>query len=325
MINIKNLEVQLGAFKINNINLTIKKGEYFGILGPTGSGKTVLLNCIAGLNNKQIKKGEIWINNKKVTKLPPEERKIGYVPQNPTLFPFLNVQENIAFGLKLKNKSEEIKEKVLSMAKLLRISHLLQRMPNTLSGGESQRVALARALVIEPKLLLLDEPFSALDPSIKQKLWLELKNIINKLGVTTLHVTHDFEEAFILSDRIAVLCKGNILQVGNREDIFYRPNNKTLAKFIGTRNIFEAKVISIRRELKELQLYWNGFNIIAPIPYNYGYKSLLYGEKVGFCIRPEHVIIIRKDRPIRENLRENLFSGNIVTEIPRGSIYTLFF
>ena len=163
MIEIKNLSLHLGNFSLSNTSLAVDDGEYFVVLGPTGAGKTVLIECLAGLHG--IRRGEIWIDRKNVTSLPPEERKIGYVPQDYALFPFLNVAENITFGLRAKNtqKNKTVKEKLETMAHLVGISHLLNRDVRTLSAGEKQRAALARALATSPKVLLLDEPLSSLD------------------------------------------------------------------------------------------------------------------------------------------------------------------
>lgn len=318
MIRIEDLSAEVGEFSLHEINLKIYEREYLGILGPTGSGKTVLLECIAGLH--QLRDGEIWINGKNMTMSTPEEREVGYVPQDQALFPHLDVRGNIAFGVGLRGYlRRDIEAKIDEITGLLGISHILHRPVQTLSGGEMQRVALARALVIEPKLLLLDEPLAALDPKIKQKLWIELKKIHEQLGVTIVHVTHDFEEAFTLSDRIAVINEGKIEQVGSREEVFYKPRNRVVARFVGTKNIFDGRVVASSQEEDELHISWRDHIIIAP------YYPYPIDEKVSFCIRPEQVMIVSPSHIPRERTHENAMKGKIMDEVPRGIMHTLFF
>jgi ABC-type Fe3+/spermidine/putrescine transport system ATPase subunit len=242
MMEIKDLSINLGDFSLSDVNLTIGEGEYFVILGPTGAGKTVLLEGIAGL--RPLKKGEIWVSGNNVTALPPEGRNMGYVPQDYVLFPYLNVAENLAFGLKQKRYSkDEMSERMKSLADLLDLSHLLNRDTLTLSGGEKQRVALARALSTEPRTLLLDEPLIALDPGLKHKLWWELKKLQISLKVTLIHVTHDFEEALVLADRIVVLNNGKIAQVDIPEKVFRKPRSRFVAEFLEVENIYKGRIV----------------------------------------------------------------------------------
>ncbi len=239
MIEIKDLAIDLGEFHLRDINLSIEKGEYFIILGPTGAGKTVLMEAIAGLH--RIKHGQIFVNGDEVTRLAPEERKIGYVPQDYVLFPFMNVYQNIAFGLKeAKYKRKEIDRRVSALTGLMAINHLLTRDTRSLSGGEKQRVAIARALALSPKILLLDEPLGSLDLQTAKYLRLELKRIHNELGVTTIHITHDQTEAEEIGDRIGVLNSGVIEQVGLPDEVFFYPGNKVVSDFIGSPNILEC-------------------------------------------------------------------------------------
>ena len=239
MIKIKDLSIDLGEFHLKDINLSIYDREYFVILGPTGAGKTILLECIAGL--QRIKQGEIWVDKNEITHLTPEERNIGYVPQDYVLFPFLKVADNIAFGLKqAKYSKNEIQERVKTLANLMAIVHLLNRDTRSLSGGEKQRVALARALAPSPKILLLDEPLGALDLQTAKYLRLELRRIHNELGVTTIHITHDQTEAEEIADRIGVLNIGRLEQVGEPDEVFFYPETETVTDFIGSPNILQC-------------------------------------------------------------------------------------
>lgn len=240
MIEIKNLTLKFGDFSLKEINLSIKDGEYFVILGPTGAGKTVLIEYIAGLHRRVIK-GEIWIDGRNVTRMAPEEREVGYVPQDYVLFPFLNVTDNIAFGLKAKRFSKaDTAKRIESLADLLGISHLLNRDVHFLSGGEKQRVAIARALAPAPRILLLDEPMGALDLQTSKYLQMELQRIHNELKITTLHITHNQTEAEEIADRIAILTNGRLEQVGKPEEVFFYPASEAVSGFIGTPNILEC-------------------------------------------------------------------------------------
>jgi len=318
MIKINGLTIHLEGFSLTNIDLDIKDGEYFGILGPTGSGKTVILECIAGLHYPA--EGKIWINNQDVTRFTPEEREVAYVPQDHALFPHLNVRGNIAFGLKLRGYSEsDINTEITEIAELLDITHLIDRDIQKLSGGERQRVALSRALVMHPKLLLLDEPLAALDPKIKQRIWKEMKKIHEKLKVTIVHVSHDFEETYTLSDRIAVINEGKIEQVADREEIFNNPSNRIVARFVGTKNIFDGKIIESDQKKDRLGITWRGHSLETK------YHPFSNGDKVTFCIRPEQVMIVSPRHMPKEKVYENTLRGRIVDEIPSGIMIALFF
>ena len=239
MIKIRNLSFQLDQFSLKDVNLAIEDREYFVILGPTGAGKTVLLECVAGLH--KINQGEIWVDGTEITHLTPEERGVGYVPQDYVLFPFLNVMQNIVFGLKQSRHSKaEVQEQLTTLANLMGIAHLLKRDVRRLSGGEKQRVALARALAPSPRILLLDEPLSNLDLQTAKHLRLELKRFHRELGVTTIHITHNQVEAEELADRIAILNAGKVEQVGKPREVFFSPENETVSDFIGALNILEC-------------------------------------------------------------------------------------
>lgn len=262
MIEVKNLSLRLGKFSLQDINLSIRDKEYLVILGPTGAGKTILLECIAGL--QKAPHGEVWINGKNVSHLTPEERHIGYVPQDYVLFPFLNVRENIAFGLvQTKRSKAEIQERISALSAMLGISHILSRDTRSLSGGEKQRVSIARALAPSVDILLLDEPFSNLDQETTKYLRLELKRIHRQLGVTTVHVTHNQIEAEEMADRIAILNNGKLEQVDAPHEIFFAPKNTVVSDFIGAPNILVCD--SCRTLIQGLmEVNCKGMRIIVP-------------------------------------------------------------
>ncbi|MDD5702627.1 MAG: ATP-binding cassette domain-containing protein, partial [Dehalococcoidales bacterium] len=236
MIHLDNLHVVVGSFTLKELNLTIDDHEYFMILGPTGAGKTVLLESIAGLN--PVKSGSIWLNGKNISNLKPEKREVSLVYQDHALFPHLSVSENILFGLKMRRKSVKEMRGVLNwLTELLDIANLLDRRPETLSGGERQKVSLARALSTSPQVLLLDEPLSALDPETREEVQEELQNLHGALKNTIVHVTHDFQEAMALGDRVAVIGEGRLKQVGTPEQIFRTPESVFVARFALVRNI----------------------------------------------------------------------------------------
>lgn len=237
MITFSDIQIKYGDFiAIDNLNLNIKEGEFFTFLGPSGCGKSTTLRTLVGFINPS--KGNILVEDKDITNLEPEKREIGIVFQSYALFPTMTVYENIAFGLKVKKVSPEIiKAKVHEVAQKIKISDAqLQRNVSELSGGQQQRVALARALVLEPKILCLDEPLSNLDAKLRVDLRLELKRLQKELGITTLYVTHDQEEALTLSDRIAVFNNGYIEQVGTPYEIYNQSQTEFVCDFIGEIN-----------------------------------------------------------------------------------------
>jgi ABC-type Fe3+/spermidine/putrescine transport system ATPase subunit len=241
MIKIQSLTVQVGDFQLNNINLEIAREEYFIVLGPTGAGKTVLLESIAGLN--PLRQGRIWLAGQEITDSKPEDRGISIVYQDHALFPHLSVKDNILFGLKLRKQTKgEMRSALDWLSGLLEIGHLLNRRPETLSGGERQKVALARALSTRPAVLLLDEPLSALDPETREGVQEELRNLHSILKNTIVHVTHDFEEAMSLGTRVAVIGAGALRQVGTPEQIFRQPASAFVARFALMRNIFRGEI-----------------------------------------------------------------------------------
>lgn len=239
MIQIKGLNIDLGEFHLNDINLQINEGEYFVLLGPTGAGKSVLLECIAGIYKPD--SGTVCINGQDVTRHYPEERNVGYVPQDYALFPNMTVRQNLGYGLKARKEvASVIQEKAGAMMDHLGITHLHNRLPQFLSGGEKQRVALGRALITQPGILLLDEPLSALDENLRSKLAQELRKIQKDLNRAFLHVCHSFDEASFVADRIAIMRQGVIEQVGTIQEILTKPSSLFIAEFTRMRNFHEG-------------------------------------------------------------------------------------
>jgi ABC-type Fe3+/spermidine/putrescine transport system ATPase subunit len=235
----RGISLRLGDFAVHEVDVDVFPGEYFVLLGPTGAGKTVLLECVAGLHRPE--RGDVYVAGQRVNNLPPELRGLGYLPQDYALFPHLNVGQNIAFGMRIRRKPRaEIERKVAELSALLGITHLLKRGALHLSGGERQRVALARALAIEPRVLLLDEPLSAVDEQTRETLCVELRRVHQELGTTTLHVSHNFEETLAVADRIGVLHQGRVQQVGSPEEVFRKPNSEFVARFVRSENILSG-------------------------------------------------------------------------------------
>jgi len=284
MLEVEGISKNYREFHLRDITFSVKGGEHFIILGPSGAGKTVLLEVIAGIIEPG--SGRIFLNGEDVTEWPPEKRGLAYIPQNYAIFPNMSVFDNIAFGLRIRKKPKaEIEQKVKELAEILGISHLLNRKPKTLSGGEQQRVAIARALAIEPELLLLDEPFANLDVQTRGRLISEMKRWRRELGFTALHVTHSFEEAVSLGDRVGVMLGGRLVQVGSVREVFSRPTSEEMARFLGFENIIEG--IADGRILRT-----NGISIELPV------KAL---GKVRVGIRPEDIVI--SARPLRSSIR----------------------
>jgi len=234
VLELQSISKKFGKFRINNINLVVGK-KYFVLLGPTGAGKSVLLEIIAGLLTPD--RGKIRLNDVDITLTPPEKRKIGFVPQDYALFPHLSVFKNIEYGLRIKGVKDT--DMVVKLSEKLGIKHLLDRKTTNLSGGEKQRVALARALIIQPELILLDEPFSAVDLRTKEMLMNELKRVHAEFDVPVIHVTHSFIEAAMLADRVAVMMNGEIVEEGAVKDLFTKARSKEVADFVGVKNLFK--------------------------------------------------------------------------------------
>ena len=243
MIQINDLCMSAGNFSIKNINLSVPEGCCHVLLGGTGNGKTLILKTIAGL--KPIASGEIWSDERNITKQPPENRFISYVPQDLALFPHLNVEKNILYSQRFKKNQGRTNQEISEIIKSLQLEGLMHRAILNLSGGEQQRVALARAFASGNKVLLLDEPFSALHYTLKRTLWSLLSNMQKSYNMAILMVTHDLEEAFFLADYISVLHQGSILQTGTKEEILNNPNSIEVTKITGHYNYFSGKVVNV--------------------------------------------------------------------------------
>ena len=243
-VKVVNITKKFGnVVAVNSVSFSVEKGEFFTLLGPSGCGKTTTLRIIAGFERPD--NGEVYIGGKLVNEYPPEKRKIGFVFQNYALFPHLTVFENIAFPMRIKGMSEDkIREKVKYLLELLKLEGLEKRYPRQLSGGQQQRVALARALARDPEVLLLDEPLSNLDALIRMEVRRELKNLQRKTGITTVYVTHDQDEAFSLSDRIAVMDRGRIIALDTPSNLFENPKSAWLARFLRYKNIVASRVVN---------------------------------------------------------------------------------
>lgn len=277
MIRAEEISFNIGTFEMQRLSIDIAEGEYFILLGPPGSGKTIFLECLCGL--KKISSGRICIDGCDVTKLEPRRRGIGYVPQDYALFPHLSVEQNISFGLRAHGYAET---NITETADLLGIKHLLPRNIDGLSGGEKQRIALARALVLKPKILLLDEPVCALDEVTRQQVCAQLSDIQRRLGLTTVHVSHNLEEAFSVADRAAILHDGLLQQVGTLDELLRKPKSEFVARFMRCENIFCAEVIG--RGAGDLQTSIKFGNVELEIAGRHSGKLML-------MIRPEDLIV----------------------------------
>ena len=309
MISLKSVRVEFRRFALQDISLELETGDYFMLVGPTGAGKTLLMETIAGLH--PVKSGEIWIEGRDVTRLEPEKRHIGMVYQDCALLPHLSVAENIVFGLKVRRVANgEIKRKLAEIVSIIKVEHLLERKPGKLSGGEKQKVALARALATSLRLLLLDEPLSSLDPESREMLQQELKRLHRELGITVIHITHDFDEALLLGKHIAVIGEGGIRQAGTPEEVFRRPSSEFVARFTRMRNIFAGKI--------------SGQTGDGSVFRTDGMELVTTSRKTGAthaCIRPDDIDI---STSLASHPAPNSFIGTITRIDEVGMAYHIF-
>jgi spermidine/putrescine transport system ATP-binding protein len=315
---VEELSKSFGDFRaLNRVSLEIKKGEFFSLLGPSGCGKTTLLRIIAGFETPDV--GVVTFDGVDVLPVPPNRRQANTVFQNYALFPHLSVFENVAFSLRIKKASKSgIDARVHEYLKLVQLESHAYKKPNQLSGGQKQRVAIARALINEPRVLLLDEPLSALDAKLRQHMLIELDQIHDKIGITFIYVTHDQQEALSVSDRIAVMNQGNVLQTGTPHDIYESPATDFVARFIGETNLFDAVVVSVvkldRPEteyMTELDVGELGRIKVTTV------DDVKPGQNVSFTIRPEK-IVISKESPTTKREDINTFRGVVDEPIYSG-------
>ena len=290
IIELKDIRMSYdGEAVLDGIDLTIKDGEFVTFLGPSGCGKTTTLRIIAGFESQD--SGDVFFEGKNINAVPPHKRNINTIFQRYALFPHLNVYDNVAFGLKVKKTPRsEIHDKVLEMLELVNLKGLEKRKIDTLSGGQQQRVAIARAIINHPKVLLLDEPLSALDLKLRKDMQVELKNLQKRTGITFIFVTHDQEEALSMSDTVVVMDKGKIQQIGSPADIYNEPKNAFVADFIGESNIIDGimkKDLLVQINGRDFECLDAGFGV---------------NESVDVVIRPEDVDIVPKDKGMLEGV-----------------------
>ena len=292
---------------LRSLNLDAKHGEMLVLLGPSGCGKTTTLSIIAGLEKED--RGDIYVDGARINNVPPEKRDIGFVFQNYALFPHLSVFENVRFGLKARGIDN--KKRVKEALETVGLDGFDNMNPMKLSGGEQQRVALARAIVTDPRCILMDEPLSSLDAIARERLRYEMKRLQKEIGVTSIYVTHDQVEAMVLGDRVAVLNKGTVEEVGIPEKIFYKPESEFVARFVGMKNIFDGKVVSLDREEGVMGISTENFDLTAV------FMPLGEGDHVKACIRPEEIILMRSNQGTSAR---NLISGKITNIFPNGHL-----
>jgi putative spermidine/putrescine transport system ATP-binding protein len=272
-----------GKDALSGLSLEIHKGEFIALLGPSGCGKSTALNCLAGL--LPLSAGSIWQDDRRLDTLPPERRGFGMVFQSYALFPHLSVRKNIAFGLQMRHLPRaEVRRRTDEAIRLVRLEEHATKLPGQLSGGQQQRVAIARAVVLEPSLVLMDEPLSNLDAKLRLEMRTEIRRLHQSLGLTTVYVTHDQEEALSMADRLVVLRDGRVQQVGTPEELHTRPANRHVADFMGYRNLLPMRVTSVTRE--HVGVEGPGMTLTGT-----GVGDLFPGDEVVAAIRPEDLVV----------------------------------
>ncbi|MBY6115380.1 ABC transporter ATP-binding protein [Mameliella alba] len=296
---------------LKKVSLTISDNEFFTLLGPSGCGKTTLLRMIAGFED--VTEGAIYLYGDEIESLPPHKRPINTVFQNYALFPHMTVLDNVGFGLEMLGKSKtEARARAGEVLEMVQLSQFAARKPSQLSGGQQQRVALARALAPRPKVLLLDEPLSALDLKLRKAMQIELKHLQKETGITFIFVTHDQEEALTMSDRIAVMSAGEVQQLGDAREIYDHPRNMFVADFIGDTNLLEVTVDSVAAGRAACHL-GGGHRLTCD-----AVEGIGPGAKVHMSLRPERLILSQEpqgDHSLRGRVRENIFTGTDIATI----------
>lgn len=292
---------------VDSVNLDVKKGEFLTILGPSGSGKTSLLKLIAGF--EELSGGSIFLDHQDITKKKPYERNIGMLFQNYALFPHMTVADNIAYPLRIRRMDKfQIQERVQKTLELVHLAEFADRYPAKLSGGQQQRIALARAIVFNPPLLLLDEPLGALDKNLRERMQLEIKHIQEKVGITTISVTHDQEEALTMSDRVCIMNRGKIEQIASPQEIYQNPKNKFVAEFIGEINLLGGQLVAAENRKSVIKLFKDSDKtLLAAEP------EEPCGKDVYIAIRPENMHLVQEENPF-----ENAIKVSVVEKIYIG-------
>lgn len=330
-VKIENMTKKFGDFTaLHDINLDIEEGEFFALLGPSGCGKTTTMRCIAGFENPS--SGSIYIGDREVEKIPANRRNCGMVFQSYALFPHMNVFENVAYSLNIKQLNasnpakqlaiyarlltkrfgkypDDLRNKVMEILKYVELENHADRLTSELSGGQQQRVALARALVMEPAVLLMDEPLSNLDQKLRHSMRNTIRTIQQDLGITTIFVTHDQEEAMSMADRVAVMDKGHIVQIGTPTDLYSNPQTPFIANFVGTSNILKGDV----------QGEENGLTVVKGEGFLLRSSNKAKKQEVDVIIRPEHVKVEAADSVI-DHAKTNVIEGTVIMSTYLGSI-----
>jgi ABC-type Fe3+/spermidine/putrescine transport system ATPase subunit len=295
MLELQAVSVRAGNFRLQDVTLSVAEGESHAILGPSGAGKTTLIETVIGFRRPE--SGRLWLAGQDLALLPIERRGIGYVPQRLALFPHLTVRDNIAYSLKARRVPGGGFQKLAgALVEASGIGHLLGRRPDTLSGGERQRVALVRALASAPQLLLLDEPFSALNQTLRRELWWLVKNLQAERGITTLMITHDLEEAFVLCERVSVLIEGQVHQSADKREVYRCPATVAAARFLGIKNLFDGVVVGVTSSGAAVEVDCSvlGGRLTVPVAAS---EPPMRGASVAVGIRAEHVILRDADHP----------------------------
>lgn len=315
VIELRSVVKAYGAHTVlHEVNLSVESGEFLTLLGPSGCGKTTILRLLAGFESAD--RGEIYIGGQDMSGLPPEARQVNTVFQSYALFPHLTVFENVAFGLRLKGlRSEALRQSVAEVLRMVKLEDFAQRKPGQLSGGQQQRVAIARAVINRPRVLLLDEPLSALDYKLRKAMQIELKQLQRRLGITFIFVTHDQEEALSMSDRVAVMNAGRIEQLGTPRQIYETPDTLFVARFVGEINTLPGQVVAVTPSRYDIRLHDRVFSLKSKL-------TFAVGDPVSVLVRPEDLRIWREHEGSDEE-RAHLFPATVEEVVYKGSTVDL--